>query len=231
MGINTRVLDRYDEAYKDLDPIIPAIEFDDPKITVYNYEPDEWWLPIRSIYVPGAVDELYEISTHGRVFSHVKSPNYPNGGIMIPSKNAKGYHQINIKSSNPEIKKICCKISRLVMLHFRFVPNCQYYEVDHIDGNKDNNHITNLEWVTPQENTHRAIINGQRAISCHCDNGMLLTDAQAHELYNDAIKQGSNYEILCNKYGVSYEYINNLVTGKIRPYIAGLYYNRFHYEE
>lgn len=47
------------------------------------------------------------------------------------------------------------KIHRLVA--FAFVNNLDFTikkHVNHIDGNKQNNHYTNLEWVTPSEN-HR----------------------------------------------------------------------------
>lgn len=145
---------------------------------------------------------------------------------MSPSINAKGYHQINLLSKDH--KKIGCKIARLVLLHFRFIPNSYLYEVDHIDGNKNNNTVWNLEWVTPQENTHRAIINGLRPILCN-DTQMtrILSDKEAQELY---LKSNQNipYKILADEYNVSIEYIIGLNKGTIRPYIKGAFYNRRH---
>lgn len=144
-------------------------------------EYDEWWLHISRKYVPGVREGMYEISTYGRVFTHIKSPLYPNGGIMAPSVNAHGYLQLNLLSVDG--RKICCKISRLVMLHFKFIPGCYIYEVDHKNGDKMNNRIWNLEWVTPQENVHRAINNGLRPISCTSDSTILLSNNQAYKLY------------------------------------------------
>lgn len=100
------------------------------------------------------------------------------------------------------------------MLHFRFVQGCQYFEVDHLDGNKDNNTIWNLEWVTPQENVHRAILNRQRPLSCYKNNGILLTDEQAVELFNKS-NYTDDYTKLSKEYGVSIGYIDGLNKGKI----------------
>lgn len=45
---------------------------------------------------------------------------------------------------------------RLVMLTYRPIPNREKMTVDHLDHNKRNNSITNLEWVTKEENLKRA---------------------------------------------------------------------------
>lgn len=52
-------------------------------------------------------------------------------------------------------KKYQIKVHRLVALAFITNHNNKS-EINHIDGNKQNNHIDNLEWVTHQENQQHA---------------------------------------------------------------------------
>lgn len=54
------------------------------------------------------------------------------------------------------------KIHRLVAMHF-LPPVSGKTHVNHKDGNKKNNHVANLEWVTPSENISHAIRIGIKA--------------------------------------------------------------------
>lgn len=47
---------------------------------------------------------------------------------------------------------------RLVMFTWRPIPNAEALTVDHLDHNKRNNSLSNLEWVTKEENLRRAKI-------------------------------------------------------------------------
>ena len=225
MAINPKYAQKYDEAYANIPATQPAFimpEFD----SIYGNE-DEWWIDISPLYIPGVIPGAYSISNFGRIRANFANTRHGPNTILVATPNAKGYLQINLRSIYGT--NICCKIARLVLLHFAFIPNCQYYEVDHIDGNKLNNTIWNLEWVTPQENTHRAIINGLRPISCNAnEDSVLLTDEEAYELFNNAIdyRYCENFtaiEDLAHRYGVTTRYVCNLVDGKIRPYIASRY--------
>ena len=82
---------------------------------------------------------------------------------MKPAKNQKGYHRVTLFRDG---KGKIFAISRLVAQHY--IPNPENKpEVDHIDRDIDNNHISNLRWATRQEN---------------CDNkGMYRNNTSGHE--------------------------------------------------
>lgn len=72
--------------------------------------------------------------------------------VIIPSVSKKGYLQVCLTNKNTYI------IHRLIAL--TFIENKENKpEVNHIDGNKLNNHISNLEWNTTQENLEHKRIN------------------------------------------------------------------------
>lgn len=89
----------------------------------------------------------YEISTWGRVFNTV------TGKYMIPQETEKGYLRVDLYDFEGVRKHH--KIHRLVAQAFIANPENKP-QINHKDGNKQNNSITNLEWVTDEENkAHR----------------------------------------------------------------------------
>lgn len=48
-------------------------------------------------------------------------------------------------------------VHRMVMLTWRPIPDAENLTIDHLDHNKRNNSVTNLEWVSKEENTTRAL--------------------------------------------------------------------------
>lgn len=94
----------------------------------------------------------YQISTDGRVKAR-------SGKILTPNDNGFGYLHIHLmKDGKPHAKKI----HRLVAEAFIDNPE-QKPQVNHIDGNKANNSLDNLEWTTQSENMKHAYINGLRS--------------------------------------------------------------------
>lgn len=224
MGINLQHLKKYEEAYRNIPETIVPFEFL-PESPYYHMEE---WREVLPMFVPGVLPHTYWISSHGRLWSSLKSTIHPNGGIKAHSINGKGYHQVDLKGINGQ--RICVKITRLVMLHFRFVPNCHLMEVDHLDGNKDNNVLWNFQWVLPKENTHRAIINQQRTIavsSGYYEPGYttLLSDYDARMLFFRYVINKEPILNLASEYNVTVDYIKGLHGGSIRPYISKEYKN------
>lgn len=70
--------------------------------------------------------------------------------IVTPFKNEKGYNRVRLEKFGLG-EKFTTALHILVAKHFIPNPN-NYTQVNHIDGNKDNNSISNLEWVNNQDN-------------------------------------------------------------------------------
>lgn len=106
--------------------------------------------------------ENYQISSWGRVF------NLRTGKFMIPEVHDKGYLRVDLYDDRGERKHM--KVHRLVAN--AFIPNPDGKpQVNHIDGNNQNNSYTNLEWVTDSENKQKR--NKQIANRYKCERTML----------------------------------------------------------
>lgn len=97
----------------------------------------EQWIKIKGY------EDMYEISNIGRVRSTSKNI------IMRPQIHYKGHLFLHLYKDKVYRKFF---IHRLVADHF--IPNPDNKEVvNHIDENKKNNNVSNLEWMTSGENT------------------------------------------------------------------------------
>lgn len=106
---------------------------------------DEIWKDI-----PG-FEGVYQISNHGRL----KSFKELREGRVLSNVNRKGGYFSIVLGRNNKIER-CTRIHRLVAETFLDNPN-NLPEVNHIDGNKQNNRVENLEWVTRKQNAEHAM--------------------------------------------------------------------------
>jgi hypothetical protein len=86
----------------------------------------------------------YEVSNKGEV------RNIVTGNTLKPRKHTGGYLNVYIKDDTGKYQNQY--IHRLVALEF-VTSNVNCPEVDHIDGDKTNNHYTNLRWVNRSQNS------------------------------------------------------------------------------
>lgn len=87
----------------------------------------------------------YEISNCGEVRNKTTKK-------ILKSQLLNGYLGITLKTNN---KKTISKIHRLVATQFLICPD-ETYVVNHKDGNKTNNNVKNLEWISQTENVKHA---------------------------------------------------------------------------
>jgi hypothetical protein len=107
--------------------------------------------------IPGF--ENYHVSISGTVYNIT--------GHWNPLKHMitkKGYHMVALYKNGKRYYKAVARLVAVV-----FIPNPENKpEVNHIDGNKDNNNDWNLEWMTTKENIHHAMEHGLRRRSKNC---------------------------------------------------------------
>lgn len=104
---------------------------------------------------------IYQVSDEGQIKSLRRfNPNSGRYGMWYPEKELSqktdkdGYKIVALQKDK---KRKDCKVHRIVLSTFCPIENWDKMQVNHIDGDKSNNNINNLEWVTNNENQkHRA---------------------------------------------------------------------------
>ena len=101
--------------------------------------------------------EDYHVSNDGQVKSFKR---YKEGKFLAPRKDRGGYLFVTLYKNS---KGKNFKIHRLVLSTFAPVENMDLLEVNHIDENKQNNNISNLQWMTKQDNLNYGTCRERRA--------------------------------------------------------------------
>jgi len=163
---------------------------------------------------------LYEISINGEIKSLERIVTDTFFGkqrirvlreiIMKNGKSSKGYPQTHLRK-NLETKT--WEIHRLVAKACIPNPN-NLPQINHIDGNPMNNHVSNLEWCTQSHNQLHANATGLRT----SQKGEANTQSKLTELQVIEIRRlnssGISMRELGRRFGVSYPVIRNIVLRK-----------------
>ena len=166
----------------------------------------EIWKDIRDF------EGWYQVSNLGRVRSLDRFINHYLGGkrlykgSLVKQQNKRGYNIVRFKKDG---KSYYFQVHRLVAIEF-IDDSKQDLQVNHIDGNKQNNNFLNLEWVTPSENIQHALTIGK------FDKVQKLNS-------NDVIKirdSKRSLRSLGSEYGVSSTIIHRVKSGKSYKHIA-----------
>jgi len=141
-------------------------------------------------------EELYEVSNFGRVKSLEKlgsvyaGKGKPRKKFIIKEKLIEGwvqeYQVIELRKNGKGHSK---KVHRLVAE--AFIPNTYGKpQVNHIDENKLNNRLNNLEWVTAEENVNHGTALVRRIKS---QSKPILATKEDTKIYFKSIKEASDY--------------------------------------
>ncbi len=98
----------------------------------------------------------YYASTHGRikstdtVFTNCNGISQNRSGKILSQSSDGRYYQV-------ALDRRLYKAHRVILTTFVGSPPSNIHQTNHIDGNRYNNWLNNLEWVTPRENINHSI--------------------------------------------------------------------------
>lgn len=144
----------------------------------------------------------YSVTSDGKVYSHkYKKWLQPN---LVG-----GYHQVTLYYNGLRRSRL---IHRLLMSAYK-PTNDNNLQINHIDNNRINNDISNLEWVTAKENSHHRDIQDRFVKLQGSTNGnSKLTESQVMSIREEFKLSKISYAALARKYKVD----ESLISGIIR---------------
>lgn len=154
----------------------------------------ERWVP-----VDGWEGE-YDVSDAGRVRRSAPTCRYPaERHVLVPVLNNRGYPRVVLMRHS---KGKAMSVHRLVASAFIGPPPPGRDQCDHLDGDKTNNRVENLEWVSAKVNMRRATHLGRPKLTAD--------DVRSIRSSVDGASQTS----LAQRFGVSAAAISNVQRGR-----------------
>ena len=166
---------------------------------------EEIWLPIKGY------EGFYEISNKGRVKSLPRNGTIKKPKILALSNDCDGYKIITLNKKGVAKTE---KVHRLVGI--AFIPNpMDKPQINHIDGDKTNNLVANLEWCTPTENNrHRCRVLNYKNVPHHCKKVRCIETGKVYESIKAAAREKNG----------SSSNLKNAITKRGQQRFAGLHW-------
>ena len=146
--------------------------------------------PVDEEFREFPMNAMYFISNYGKVYCK-------RGYLVSKFINRNGYVECKLDRTNE-------LVHRLVAITFLPIDNFEFMDINHIDGNKQNNYYKNLEWCTRSENVQHAF-----------DNGL----AKLGEDHPNSIYTNKEINIICNLITKNY-------SSKQIAYLVGREFNK-----
>lgn len=141
----------------------------------------------------------YYVNDNGTVYSEYSDK------ILSYQLDKYGYAKVQMMSIDG--KRHRYSVHRLILENFCPVENMDKLQVNHIDGNKLNNKLENLEWCTCSENNTHKYRTGLATQKGQYNNASHLTEEDVKEIINLLLTRKYTYKQIGDKFGVSDECI------------------------
>ena len=161
-------------------------------------------------------EDRYLCSDHGDVFS--LSHNKIKGKRL--SNN--GYLRVNLyKKCKQETALVHSVVARTFL-----GKRAEGMQINHKDGNKTNNHVSNLEYVTHKENSDHAIRTGLCNSVGENNANSKLVEQDVIDIYSMAQSGRFTQQQIADKYNIVQVAVSDIVTGKRWGSVTGVVYRK-----
>lgn len=178
---------------------------------------EEFWKDIPGYENIYKINYLGDIKSLPRWVKNNRATFLTKEKILKPIKSKIGYNVVFLTNNGLRKSKYIHRLIAEV-----FIPNPENKpQVNHIDGNKSNNSIDNLEWNTSKENVNHAIkigltisLKGENTYHCKLTEQKVLAIRRLYRM-NPKFNQSK----LAIKVGVSNQNINDIIKRKAWKHI------------
>lgn len=144
--------------------------------------------------------ENYQISNLGRIYSKKK-----RCCLKVKRLGNNGYYQVRLSNNGVYVYK---NLHRLIAETFIPNPN-NYRTVNHINGNKFDNRIENLEWLDDCNQQHHACLTGLKPTTQH-----ILTKEEILDVYKRFFEKKESMYSIAKLYNTRKQQIAKLIKGQ-----------------
>lgn len=157
-------------------------------------------------------ENYYQISNYGNV--KTLYGRYKQCVFKKPFVRKDGYVVINLIKDK---KQTTFYIHRLVASHFLVANNPEDIEINHIDGNKQNNTLSNLEWCTSSQNSLHSYSTGLSKKGSDRPSSK-LTEEHVRSIPS-LLRDGYTIKRISKEFNVSTTAIHHVLTGRSFGYL------------
>ena len=163
----------------------------------------EYYLEIHDLESSRINKDRYFININGQIYDKQSKRL-----LQISVNKSTGYCVVRLYTDRG-LKNFL--VHRLLLMTYNPIPDSFRLQVNHIDGIKTHNTVSNLEWVTIAQNTHHAQEHGLNTTGEQCS-WSILTEAQVREICELASSEiPFKATELAKKYGVAITTIGDIL--------------------
>lgn len=150
----------------------------------------------------------YKVSNMGRIMDK-------NGDLLSLYDHPRGYKSVSLS---------LCDNYRLKLVHRivaeTFIPNPENKpQINHKDGNKENNKVNNLEWVTQKENSVHASENGLLLRKKYNSNISKLQKNEVLQIRSIYEQKWVTMKEVANAYNISIQAVSKIIRRQSYKYL------------